>query len=77
MQRKKLLKIRDQLQCQQVLDSSHLPTQPAGKLSEGNQVVAVLVQQGEGAAGQRVGVLVQAAGPRHQQPEQALKLGPV
>lgn len=34
------------------------PTQPAGELSEGDQAVAVLVQQGEGAVGQRVGVLV-------------------
>lgn len=35
-----------------------LLTQPAGKLFEGDQVVAVLVQQGEGAVGQRVAVLV-------------------
>lgn len=51
-----------------------LPTQPAGKVSKGDQVVAVLVQVGEGAVGQRVGVLVGDVGPRHQQPVQAFKL---
>lgn len=51
-----------------------LPTQPAGKVSKGDQVVAVLVQEGEGAVGQRVGVLVGDIGPRHQQPVQAFKL---
>ena len=53
------------------------PTQPASELSEGDQAGVVLVQQGEGAVGQRVGVLVGAAGPRHQQPVQTLELGPV
>lgn len=57
--------------------SRPLPTQPAGKLSEGDQVVVVLVQQSECAVGHRVGVLVRAAGPRRQQPVQALELGPV
>lgn len=56
------------------LSSLPVLTQPAGELPEGDQVVAVLVQQGEGAVGQRVGVLVGAAGPRHQQPVQALEL---
>lgn len=60
-----------------VLSSRCLLTQPAGKLSEGDQAAAVLVKQGEGAVGQRVGVLVGAAGPRRQQPVQALELGPV
>lgn len=54
-----------------------LPTQPASKLSEGDQVLAFLVQQREGAVRQRVSVLVWAPGPRHQQPVQALELGPV
>lgn len=51
-----------------------LPTQPAGKVSKGDQVVTVLVEEGEGAVGQRVGVLVGDIGPRHQQPVQAFKL---
>lgn len=37
----------------------------------------LLVQQGEGAVSQRVGVLVGDPGPRRQQPVQALELGPV
>ncbi len=59
------------------LPSFPSPTQPAGKLSKGDQVAAVLVQQGEGAVGHRICVLVGAAGPRRQQHIQALELGPV
>lgn len=53
------------------------PTKPAGELAESDQTVAFLVQQGEGAVGQSVGVLLGAAGPRREQPVQALELGPV
>lgn len=43
-------------------------TQPAGEISKGHQVVVLLVQQGEGAVCQRVGVLGGDHGPRRQQP---------
>lgn len=52
-------------------------TKPADKVLEGDQVVLVLVQQGEGTVGQRVVVLVRAGWPRSQQPVQAFELGPV
>lgn len=53
------------------------PTQPTSKLPESDQVVRVLVQQGEGAVGRGVSVLFWVAEPRDQQPIQALELGPV
>lgn len=52
-------------------------TNPADKIFEGDQVVLVLVQQGEGPVGQRVVVLVRTGGPRGQQPVQAFELGSV
>lgn len=58
---------------------SFLPalTQPVGEIAKGHQVVVLLVQQGEGAVCQRVGVLVGDPGPRRQQPVKTLELSPI
>lgn len=53
------------------------PTQPAGELLEGDQVVPVRGQQGEGAVGERVRVLAGPGRPRRQQPVEAFELRPV
>lgn len=50
------------------------PTQPDGELLEGNQVITVLGQQGEGAVGQRVRVLAGPRRPRCQQAVEAFEL---
>lgn len=53
------------------------PTQPAGKLLEGDQVVPVRGQQVEGAVGERVRVMAGPGRPRRQQPVEAFELRPV